>query len=135
MEWFKSFPWKRRHQYVHRGRMIYEWVQTPKTITFFTMLPPGLTQESLEVKVWPRHAKIGRSGKVPFITEGLYDSVDVDRCTWDVSWRGELTVTLAKDFEKQWPCVFTAHHPDKSVREREKGSTRSHRSEKNSSKK
>jgi len=116
MEMFKCFPWKRRRQYIHKGRVIYEWTQTPRHVTLYTMLPPGLTQDDLEVKVWPKHAKIRRVGKVPFIKEGLYDSVDVDRCSWDVTWRGELTVTLAKDFAEEWPCVFTNHHLDKSTR-------------------
>jgi hypothetical protein len=106
----------RRNQYVHRSRVIYEWIQTPNAITFFTKLPPGQTQDSLEVKLWPKHARIGRKDKVPFLREALYEAVDVDKCCWSVNRKGELVITLAKKVDQTWPCVFEAHHPDKVLK-------------------
>jgi hypothetical protein len=111
----KSKSCNRRNQYVHRSRVVYEWIQTPSTITFFTKLPTGQTQDSLEVKLWPKHARIGRKDKVPFLREALYDTVDVEKCYWSVS-KGELVITLAKKIDQTWPCVFEAHHPNKVLK-------------------
>jgi hypothetical protein len=117
-KWLKSSSCNTRNQYIHRGRVIYEWSQTPSTITFYTKLPSGQTQDSLEVKLWPSHARIGRTGKVPFLKEALYSSIDVDKCSWSVSRKGELVIILAKEAEQEWPCVFATHHPDKAACER-----------------
>jgi hypothetical protein len=106
-----------RMQYIHRGRVIYEWTQTLKVLTLFTKLPPGQTQETLEIKVWPKHVKVGRKGKVPFIKEALYDAVDVGKCSWAITEAGELKISFVKDMEQAWPCVLFAHHPDQAIRD------------------
>jgi hypothetical protein len=118
VEWLKSRSRNKRNQYIHRSRVIYEWIQTPNSVTFFTKLPPGQTQDSLEVKLWPNHARMGRKDKVPFLKEALYAAIDVEKCSWSVTWTGDLVITLAKEVDQEWPCVFSAHHPDRTVYER-----------------
>lgn len=115
VEWLKSRSRNKRNQYTHRSRVIYEWMQTSNSVTFFTKLPPGQTQDSLEVKLWPNHARMGRKDKVPFLKEALYAAIDVDKCSWNVTWTGELVITFAKEVDQEWPCVFSAHHPDRTV--------------------
>mmetsp|Transcript_25007 Transcript_25007/g.40175 ORF Transcript_25007/g.40175 Transcript_25007/m.40175 type:complete len:258 (-) Transcript_25007:61-834(-) len=118
--WLRGISCNKRNQYTHRGRVIYEWVQTANAITFFTKLPPGQTQDNLEVKLWPKHARIGRKDKVPFLKEALYDAIDVDKSCWSVNRKGELVISLAKEVDKDWPCVFAAHQTDKAACDRVK---------------
>lgn len=101
---------KGRNRYTHKGRAVYEWKDTAEVATLYTKLPKGLTSKSLEIKFWPRHLKMGRSGKMPFIREELFSSVNVEECTWNVV-GDELVVTLCKDEKVTWPCVFRAHNP------------------------
>jgi hypothetical protein len=101
-----------RQQYRHKGRVIYEWQQTNSSLMVFTKLPEGMKKESIEVKIWPRHMKIGRIGKIPFLKEELFSSVDVSESHWDILGNGELAVSLRKSQSMEWPCVFRAHHPD-----------------------
>lgn len=103
-----------RNQYCYRSRVIYEWEQTSETLTLFTPLPTGVKKKDLEVKIWPRHMKMGRNGKVPFIKEELFNYVAIDECTWDVLKTGELKISLQKAATEEWPCVFKAHHPDRT---------------------
>jgi hypothetical protein len=102
-----------RNQYKHKGRVIYEWQQTSTSMMVFTKLPEGLNKKTIEVKIWPRHLKIGRVGKVPFLKEELFSLVDVAESTWDILGNGELAISLRKSQSMEWPCVLRAHHPDK----------------------
>jgi hypothetical protein len=102
-----------RNQYRHKGRVIYEWQQTSTSMMVFIKLPDGMNKKTIEVKIWPRHLKIGRIGKVPFLKEELFSLVDVGESTWDVLGNGELAISLRKSQSMEWPCVLRAHHPDK----------------------
>lgn len=106
-----NFSSQGRNRYTHKGRVVYEWKDTPETAVLYTKLPKGLTAKSLDIKIWSRHVKMGRIGKQSFIREELFGSVVVDQCTWEVL-GDELVVTLQKDGNVSWPCVFKAHHPD-----------------------
>lgn len=111
-----------RHQYLHKGRTLYEWEQTSTVLTLYTKPPDGISKTSLEVSVYPRHLKIGRRGKPPFLKEELYGLADSGRSTWDITEQGELRICLHKGEEgTEWPCVMLAHHPDK--KQRQKSST------------
>jgi hypothetical protein len=115
----KNFAWQSkaspssRNQYIHRERVVYEWEQSSETMTLYTQLPTGVKKKDIEVKFWPRHMKMGRAGKAPFIKEELFNYVAVDECKWDVTRSGELAISLPKATTEDWPCVFKAHHPDR----------------------
>jgi hypothetical protein len=111
--WVKPMDNDRR-RYTHKGRTVYEWQDTPEVAILYTKLPKGLTSKGLDIKIWPRHLKMGRSGKQAFIREELFSSVVVEECTWEVS-DGELALTLCKDAKVSWPCVFRAHNPGKAT--------------------
>jgi hypothetical protein len=100
---------------MHKGRVIYEWEQTSSEVRLYIKLPKGLTKKKIDVRMWPRHIKIGRTGNAPFIREELYSVVDVEACSWEVTGNqnDELVVTLMKASKSEWPCVFLAHHPDR----------------------
>jgi len=107
----KSCCVKRRCQFKHKGRLIYEWEQTSSKVLLYIKLPRGITKRKIEVKIWPRHIKIGRSGKAAFIREELYSLIDTSASTWDVTGDdgNDLVVTLQKDSKSDWPCVFLSH--------------------------
>jgi hypothetical protein len=100
-----------RSQYTHRGKVVYEWQQTQAGLTLFTQLPRGIKKKDIDVKVWPRHIKIGRIGKAPFIKEELFNNVVVNECKWDVNRNSELSIALLKVSPEDWPCVLKAHDP------------------------
>jgi hypothetical protein len=107
-------PRNGRHQYVSRNRIIYEWDQTPETITMYTKPPGGMSKQNIEVLVWDQQVQIGRKDKPPFLKEDLYAPIDTEASTWRVSQTGELEVNLTKKEAFEWPCVITAHLQKKS---------------------
>lgn len=108
---------KGRSRYMVKGRIVYEWEQTSTTVTLYTKPPEGVQKASLEVAIFPRHIKIGRRGKPPWMKEELFGVVDFAQSTWEISEDGELVVCMYKgETEVLWPCVIRAHHPDKNKR-------------------
>mmetsp|Transcript_71345 Transcript_71345/g.111743 ORF Transcript_71345/g.111743 Transcript_71345/m.111743 type:complete len:334 (+) Transcript_71345:88-1089(+) len=111
-----------RSRYLLKGRVLYEWEQTSTNVTLYTKPPEGVQTTSLEVSIYPRHLKIGRRGKPPWMKEELFGVADSTQSTWEISEEGELVVCLYKgEAGLEWPCVIRAHHPDKKKR-REKNS-------------
>jgi len=110
-------PWGRkrrkcphgRHQYVVKDRILYEWEQTPATITIHTKVPGRTRQEDVEVSVLAREVQFGKKGRVPFVKEELFASVDAEATSWELSAKGELQICLQKVEEAEWPGVATAH--------------------------
>lgn len=113
-------PKKARHQYIFEDRLIYEWDQTPTTITLYAKPPGAVSMKNIEVVVWPDHLYIGRKGKPPFLEEDLYAIIDAGRSSWFRSRRGELEICLRKVEEAAWPGVILSHIESKS------GSSSSH---------
>jgi hypothetical protein len=108
-----------RNKYAYKGRLVYEWEQDSTTVTLYTRPPEGVAKANLEVSIYPRHLKIGRRGKPPFMKEELFGVADSGASTWQVSDAGELVICLHKGEEgTEWPCVLLAHHPDKEQRKR-----------------
>jgi len=98
-----------RRQYVIKDRILYEWDQTPRTITIYTKPPGRILKDNIEVMVWPRHVHIGRKGNAPFLKEELFGIVNAEASSWCVSRKGELEICLHKVEEGEWPCVISAH--------------------------
>lgn len=101
----------RRNQFVIRDRVMYEWDQTPKTLTFYTKPPSGVTRHNIEVTIWPCNVAIGRKLKPTFLNEELYAYIDVETSYWSLSSSGELEIHMTKVDEEEWPCVFKSHQP------------------------
>jgi hypothetical protein len=100
-----------RNQFIFKGRLIYEWEQDATCVTMYITPPATLTKESIEVRVWPRHIKLGKKGKPPFLKDELYGSIDVDASTWSFSSNGDLKISLRKVEPTDWPCVLLLHRP------------------------
>lgn len=98
-----------RNQYTSKNRVIYEWDQTPETLTMYTKPPPGITKHNIEVLLWAKQVSIGRKDKPAFLKEELYADIDVSLSTWGISRAGELEIRFRKQEETQWPCVMKAH--------------------------
>lgn len=98
-----------RNQYVSKNRVIYEWDQTPDTITLYTKPPGRISEKNIEVIVWSNQLQIGRKDKDPFLKEPLWAAVDADTKSWKVSSEGELEICLEKVEAAEWPCVMPAH--------------------------
>lgn len=103
-----------RNQYIVRDRILYEWDQTPKTITIYTRPPGKMSQENIEVIIGEQHVHIGRKGKTPFLKEPLFAAVKVDDCSWCISRKGELEICLHKVEDGEWPCVISGKESAKT---------------------
>lgn len=100
-----------RQKYIVKDRVIYEWDQTPNTVTMYLQAPRNVSKHSMEVLAWPNRIQIQLKGKAPFLKEELFAVVDADACTWSITRKGELQIRLKKVEEAEWPCVLLAHQP------------------------
>lgn len=106
-----SKPHAARRQFKHRGRLIYEWDQDDSTVWVYIKPPRNIKKSSIEVRVWPRHIIVQKSGNPAFIKDELFASVDEKASTWSFSETGELQVCLRKVEQIQWPCVLSSQIP------------------------
>jgi|Transcript_10311 hypothetical protein len=97
-----------RKQYKHKNRVIYEWEQFAKKIVMYIELPSGVDKNNLDIRISPRHIRVGRKGKQPFIKEQLYLMVDEENSSWKVV-KNELQICLMKSDLEEWHCVLLPH--------------------------
>lgn len=106
-----------RNQYLFENRLIYEWTQTPETITIY--IAPTFKsrrrstreylQDEIEVDIQKDHISIGKKNKPPFLNDELYDTIDVEGSSWFISDRKEIEICLQKVEDADWPCVIPSH--------------------------
>lgn len=101
-------PSKNRKQYKHKGRVIYEWQQFEDTMMMYIELPSGVDQGKLDIRISPRHIRIGLKGKNAFLKEELFLAVDEVNSYWKVNGR-ELEVCLFKEDPEEWKAVLLPH--------------------------
>jgi hypothetical protein len=101
-----------RHQFKHRGRLIYEWEQCDTKMFMYIQLPQNIDSEGeLDIRITPRHVRIARLGKPPFIKDQLYLAVDDEESSWKINGGRELEICLVKSEPGEWPCVLLPHLP------------------------
>lgn len=107
-EWFRMlFPHQRhRMPYLHNGRVVYEWDQTPKVATIYIRPPEGVKKSDLDIRIAARHLKVGRKGKPSFLKEETYDLVNERMSSWSLRSNGELQIFLHKVRKDTWPVVL-----------------------------
>lgn len=101
-----------RMRYLHNGRVVYEWDQTTDVATLYIKPPHGVRKTDLDIRVAPRHLRVGRKGKPSFLTAEIYDFVNEVKSSWSLQRNGELQIFLRKTKPATWPTVLL--HSDKS---------------------
>jgi hypothetical protein len=56
-----------RHQFVHGGRLIYEWDQTLAEVNMYVPVPPDLRAKEIFCEVTKQHLRFGRHDNPPFL--------------------------------------------------------------------
>jgi hypothetical protein len=97
-----------RKEYKYKGRVIYEWEQFETYIMMYIELPKGMDKNDLDIRISPRHMRVGRKGKHPFIKEELYLPVDDESSSWKAN-KCELEICLIKEEPEEWQSVLLPH--------------------------
>lgn len=101
-----------RHQFVHEGRVIYEWDQTFSEVNIYIEVPPGVTSKSLSCTITSSHISIGLRGNPPYMDHDLAASVKVSESFWTLE-DSTLHISLTKSQEGQpWVSAFQGHNLD-----------------------
>lgn len=61
----------KRHQYLHQGRVIYEWNQSLEEVNLYIEVPLGVSAKQLEVQVTATQLRIGLKGNPPYLDVSL----------------------------------------------------------------
>lgn len=96
----------RRHEHMHKGRVIYEWDQTSSKAHIYIRPPAGLRKKQIEISFQPHALTIGVVRKKPFLEEQFHAAVDVHDCSWSLRSNGEIQVNLSKEIPAKWPQVL-----------------------------
>jgi len=94
-----------RIQYLHNGRVVYEWDQTPKAAMIYIRPPSDLKKTDLDIRIAAKHLRVGRKGKPSFLSEETFDFVDEEMSSWSFE-DGELHILLKKMKKAEWPAVL-----------------------------
>lgn len=106
-----------RIQYLHNGRVVYEWCQTPKVAMIYIRPPSNLQKTDLDIRIAAKHLRVGRKGKPSFLSEETFDFVNTEMSSWSFE-AGELHILLKKMKKSDWPAVLL--HGNRSRAESEK---------------
>mmetsp|Transcript_129714 Transcript_129714/g.225356 ORF Transcript_129714/g.225356 Transcript_129714/m.225356 type:complete len:251 (+) Transcript_129714:111-863(+) len=95
-----------RIQYIHDGRVVYEWDQSPKAVIVYIKPPKGMTKGDLDIRIASRHLRVGRKDKPSFLAEETYDLVNEQMSSWCLRSNGELQIILRKARRGLWPVLL-----------------------------
>jgi CS domain len=56
-----------RHQFLHEGRVIYEWDQTISEVNLYVQVPPGVKAKDLFVIIDSQHLSLGVKPNPPYL--------------------------------------------------------------------
>lgn len=113
--WFEFLSMRasrERHQHFFKGRVIYEWDQTPNEATIYIKPPAGLSKDDLEISIQSQTIRVGRKGRGAFLRDQLYEQIDEKASSWTLR-GGELRIRLVKVEMLNWPVVC-CHQNQKS---------------------
>lgn len=57
----------KRHQFLHGGRVIYEWDQTLTEVNMYISVPADMSAKEIFCDISKQHVKFGRKGNPPFL--------------------------------------------------------------------
>lgn len=57
----------KRHQFLHGGRVIYEWDQTLTEVNMYIPVPADMSAKEIFCDISKQHVKFGRKGNPPFL--------------------------------------------------------------------
>eukprot|EP00440_Ansanella_granifera_P072192 gb/GFBE01078340.1/.p1 GENE.gb/GFBE01078340.1/~~gb/GFBE01078340.1/.p1 ORF type:complete len:176 (+),score=47.85 gb/GFBE01078340.1/:1-528(+) len=98
-----------RQAFVYDGRTVYEWEQSIDECHIYIQPPPGVTKQHLEIKIEPRHLKVGIKGNPPFLNEDPFSLVETDCSFWMIE-DGELHIQLQKAHKGEtWAAALKGH--------------------------
>eukprot|EP00416_Gambierdiscus_australes_P032751 CAMPEP_0171090502 /NCGR_PEP_ID=MMETSP0766_2-20121228/31575_1 /TAXON_ID=439317 /ORGANISM="Gambierdiscus australes, Strain CAWD 149" /LENGTH=214 /DNA_ID=CAMNT_0011548497 /DNA_START=54 /DNA_END=696 /DNA_ORIENTATION=- len=98
-----------RQQFVYDGRTIYEWEQNLDETHIYIAPPEGVTKHHLDIKIEPRHLRVGIKGNPPFLNEDIFGLVEIDSCFWMIE-DGELHIQLQKAHKGEaWSAALRGH--------------------------
>lgn len=96
-----------RQQFKHRGRLIYEWDQSETKMFMYIQLPDSIdSEDDLDIRISPRHVRIARMGKFPFIKGQLLHAIDDEESSWKINKDRELELCFAKSEPCEWSSVL-----------------------------
>ena len=116
---------KGRQQFVHEGRLIYEWDQTIDEVNVYIQPPdfllpknkekvcaqlqPGQQMPVLEVNVTARQISVGIKGNPPFLKEELGGLAKASETLWSIV-DDELQICIQKVHKAEtWECACKGH--------------------------
>eukprot|EP00918_Siedleckia_nematoides_P100671 GHVU01219927.1.p1 GENE.GHVU01219927.1~~GHVU01219927.1.p1 ORF type:complete len:121 (+),score=17.17 GHVU01219927.1:42-365(+) len=71
-----------RQKFIHEGNVIYEWEQTLTDVYIYMKPPEGVKKNDMDIKIMPRHLKIGLKNARPFLDEEFFSVVDASDSFW-----------------------------------------------------
>ncbi|KAJ9505878.1 hypothetical protein QJQ45_017847 [Haematococcus lacustris] len=86
-----------RHQYVHQGRVVYEWDQAFSEVNIYVQVPPGVRAKQLYCDIGLNSLKFGVSPNPPYLAGELSGSVKVSESFWTLGESG----TAAQSLDRQ----------------------------------
>ncbi|KAJ9519370.1 hypothetical protein QJQ45_023166 [Haematococcus lacustris] len=125
-----------RHQYVHQGRVVYEWDQAFSEVNIYVQVPPGVRAKQLYCDIGLNSLKFGVSPNPPYLAphspmaftaawQGeLSGSVKVSESFWTLGESG--TAALGHDRQpgptrpgEPWPSALRGHEADPLTQQRD----------------
>lgn len=84
-----------RHQFVHDGKVIYEWDQTLQEVNMYVDVPPGVTGKHLTCSIGTNRLAFGLKEQKPFLDQELFAPVKQSESFWTLE-DGTLHINLTK---------------------------------------
>ncbi|KXZ50178.1 hypothetical protein GPECTOR_17g815 [Gonium pectorale] len=101
-----------RHQFIHGGRVVYEWDQTYSEVNIYVPVPPGVGGKHLFVDIAHNHLRFGVKPNPPYLDSDLAGAVKVSESFWTLE-DGVLHVSLTKlDEGEPWRSAIAGHELD-----------------------
>ncbi|KAL6747019.1 CS-domain-containing protein [Haematococcus lacustris] len=108
-----------RHQYVHQGRVVYEWDQAFSEVNIYVQVPPGVRAKQLYCDIGLNSLNFGVSPNPPYLAGELSGSVKVSESFWTLE-DGSLHITLQKLQQGEpWPSALRGHEADPLTQQRD----------------
>ena len=98
-----------RRQFVHGGRVVYEWDQSLDEVNVYIAAPPGVPAAAIDCALTVHRVRLGLKGNPPFLDEALTGPIVVGESLWTLD-DGVLQLSLTKMRKgATWPSVVEGH--------------------------
>mmetsp|Transcript_38605 Transcript_38605/g.60229 ORF Transcript_38605/g.60229 Transcript_38605/m.60229 type:complete len:233 (-) Transcript_38605:1570-2268(-) len=101
---------KKRKQFWHEGRLIYEWEQSLDEVNIYIESPPGVKADMFDITIKADHLNVGIKGsKDRYLNHTLGGRCKNSESYWTLEDK-ELHITLTKlDKATPWDCALKGH--------------------------